>query len=100
MAKGNRNSRTGEGRDRDAGCSIIHGSIKDAQALGLSAGFWPLYRETLVLPFLLQQPIQFPGHEEAGAGDRELVEGDLLTPAGVHLLVYNVIFPFISLIHF
>lgn len=53
-----------------------------------------------MLPFLLQQPIQFPGHEEAGAGDRELVEGDLLTPAGVHLLVYNVIFPFISLTHF
>lgn len=50
--KGNRNSRNREGRDRDVGCSIIHGSIKDAQALGLSAGFWPLYRGNSSAPIL------------------------------------------------
>lgn len=32
IVKGNRHSRTGEDRDKDAGCSIIHDSIKDAQA--------------------------------------------------------------------
>lgn len=56
--------------------------------------------ETLVLPFLLQQPIQFPGHEEAGGGGGELVERDLLTPVGVHLLVHSVIFSFLSGTHF
>lgn len=50
--KENRNSRTGEDRDRDVGCSIIHGSIKDAQALGLSTGFWPLYRRNSSAPIL------------------------------------------------
>lgn len=53
-----------------------------------------------MLPFLLQQPIQFPGHEEAGGGGGELVERDLLTPVGVHLLVHGVIFSFLSDTHF
>lgn len=50
--KGNRNNRTREGRNRDVGCSIIHGLIKDAQAPGLSAGFWPLHRGNSSAPIL------------------------------------------------
>lgn len=38
--------------------------------------------------------------EEAGDGGGKLMGGDLLTPAGVRLLVHSVVFPFISLFHF
>lgn len=50
--KGNRNSRTEEGRNRNVGCSIIHSLIKHAQAPGLSTGFWPLYRRNSSAPVL------------------------------------------------
>lgn len=103
--KGNRNSRTREGRNRDAGYSIIHGSIKDAQAPGLSAGFWPLNRgnSSTHSHSLLQQTIRssfrvmgrgsWRGQQwEWRAGWREL-----LTPIGIHLLDHLVIFsPYFS----
>lgn len=54
--------------------------------------------ETLALPFLLQQLIQFPGHGEAGSGGGELVGGELLTPPGTHLLVHSMSFPLFLLL--
>ena len=66
----------------------MHRPQASALGSGLCTG------ETLALPFLLQQLIQFPGQGEAGGGAGELVGGDLLSPAGVHLLVHPVIFPF------
>ena len=96
-AKGNRNSRTGEGRNRDVGCSIIHGSIKDAQAPGLSAGFWPLHRGNSSAPILAPTADPVSGSGGGGAGGGwELVGGDFLTPVHVHLLAHPVISPFFS----
>lgn len=50
-AKGKQKQQNRRG-NRDVGCSIIHGLIKDAQAPALSAGFWPLYRGNSSTPIL------------------------------------------------
>lgn len=64
-----RETETAEVETRDAGCSIIHGLIKDARGPRPQRWRRPLNGETLALPFSLQQPIPCPGHREAvGAG--------------------------------
>lgn len=107
--KGNRNSRTGEGRNRDVGCSIIHGLIKDAQAPVLSTGFWPLHRGNSSAPILapVADPVSGSGRGRGwewgwgwGAGGRG---PPLPSPADVHLLVHPgifLVFFFPSLPHF